>query len=115
MQAWPETALAVADSQTRALALALRVAEDPAELQFAIAELLEAEPAENPDNFVGGRPGPTALDGTLLKVPAPWHEPLRFSRPGKPFTPAESARAHRLAELAEFTELKRKHSASLPA
>lgn len=40
--------------------------------------------------------------GSLLKIPTAWHGPLIFSRPGEPFTPAESARAHRLAELAEI-------------
>lgn len=112
VQAWPATALTVADSQTKALALALRVAEDPAELQFAVAELLEADPVENPDNIAGGSQGPTVRDGTLLKIPSPWHEPLRFSRPRRPFTAAESARANRLAELAEFTELKRRYAAA---
>jgi len=28
--------------------------------------------------------------------------PLLFDRPGRPFTPAESARAHRLAMIAEL-------------
>ncbi len=40
--------------------------------------------------------------GTRLKIPTAWHGPLTFARPGEPFTPAESARAHRLAELAEI-------------
>lgn len=115
VRAWPATALAVADSQTKALALALRIAEDPGELQFAVAELLDAEPVVNSGNTAGGLGGPTVGapvgDGTLLKIPSPWHEPLGFSRPRKPFTPAESARAHRLAELAEFTELKRRDAA----
>ncbi|HSO90804.1 MAG TPA: amino acid-binding protein [Arthrobacter sp.] len=111
VRAWPATALAVADGQTKALALALRVAEDPDELQFAVAELLDAQPVSNPSNpsgdCTGARDGAPASDGTLLKVPSPWHGPLGFSRPEAPFTPAESARAHRLAELAELTELTR--------
>ncbi|MCU1547131.1 MAG: hypothetical protein JWO29_82 [Arthrobacter sp.] len=112
VQAWPATALTVADGQTKALALALRVAEDPGELQLAVAELLDAEPLMGPG---GGCTGPggdaPGCDGTLLKIPSPWHGPLGFSRPRTPFTPAESARAHRLAELAEFTELTRRHPA----
>lgn len=109
VRAWPATAMAVADGQTRALALALRVAEDPAELQLAVAELLDAEPVMNPAHATGDGTGPKggapARDGTLLKIPSPWQGPLEFSRPRTPFTPAESARAHRLAELAELTEL----------
>lgn len=111
VRAWPATALAVADGQTKALALALRVAEDPDELQLAVAELLDAEPVANPSkssgDYTGLKDGAPSCDGTLLKVPSPWHGPLGFSRPGAPFTPAESARAHRLAELAELTELTR--------
>jgi hypothetical protein len=41
------------------------------------------------------------LPGDILKVPSPWTGLFAFHRPGEPFTPAESARAHRLAELAE--------------
>ena len=112
VQAWPATALTVADGQTKALALALRVVEDPAELQLAVAELLDAEPVAAP---IGDGTSPAAskpaCDGTVLKIPSPRHGPLGFSRPRAPFTPAESARAHRLAELAELTELTRKHTA----
>lgn len=115
IRAWPATALTVADGQTKALALALRVAEDPEELELAIAELLEAEPVMPPGQPAGDRTGSArgtpVRDRSLLKIPSPWHEPLGFSRPRRPFTPAESARAHRLAELAELTELKRRHAA----
>lgn len=114
VRVWPATALAVADSQTKALVLALRVAEDPDELQLAVAELLDAEPVANPVKPLGDLTRPKndspASDGTLLKIPSPWHGPLEFSRPRAPFTPAESARAHRLAELAEFTELTRRRT-----
>ena len=115
VRAWPATALTVADGQTKALALALRVAADPDELQLAVAELLEAEPVVNPGNpavdHAGSTGGTPVRDGTLLRIPSPWHEPLGFTRPRTPFTPAESARAHRLAELAELTELTRRHAA----
>jgi hypothetical protein len=108
-QAWPTTALAMADGQTGALSLAARIAGNPEELPLAVAELLHAriEPASTPcTTSVGGAPtdipagqgGP----GTLLRIPTAWHGPITFSRPGEPFTPAESARAHRLAELAEI-------------
>ena len=46
--------------------------------------------------------GGTNDAGTLLRIPTAWHGPITFFRPGEPFTPAESARAHRLAELAEI-------------
>jgi hypothetical protein len=94
---WPTTALAMADGQTKALSLAARIADAPDELPLAVAELLHARiltPAE------------AVLEkhdaGTRLKIPTAWHGPITFVRPGEPFTPAESARAHRLAELAEI-------------
>ncbi|MGM9471920.1 ACT domain-containing protein [Pseudarthrobacter sp. YS3] len=96
-QVWPTTALAMADGQTKALSLAARIAGAPDELPLAVAELLRARiltPAE------------AVLEkhdaGTRLKIPTAWHGPITFARPGEPFTPAESARAHRLAELAEI-------------
>jgi hypothetical protein len=99
---WPTTALAMADGQTKALSLAARIAGNPDELPLAVAELLSARiaPAANADT--GQAPVPPAGDGTILKIPTAWHGPITFSRPGEPFTPAESARAHRLAELAEI-------------
>ena len=99
---WPTTALAMADGQTKALSLAARIADAPDELPLAVAELLQARiltPAE------------AALEkhdaGALLKIPTAWHGPITFVRPGEPFTPAESARAHRLAELAEILAHRR--------
>lgn len=94
---WPTTALAIADGQTRALSLAARIAATPDELPLAVAELLQARIVPPSD---AGAEGPD--DGTRLKIPTAWHGPITFSRPGEPFTPAESARAHRLAELAEI-------------
>ncbi|WP_416417639.1 amino acid-binding protein [Paenarthrobacter aromaticivorans] len=100
---WPTTALAMADGQTKALSLAARIAGNPNELPHAVAELLSAKVVPNgPEN-----PAPTASPGVgpstdILKIPTAWHGPVVFSRPGEPFTPAESARAHRLAELAEI-------------
>lgn len=93
---WPSTALALADGQTKALSLACRVAQDPLELRYAVAELLVAEPVMSPSpdvrSFVEG--------SEFLKIPSPAGEPMVFSRIGEPFTAAESARAHRLSELA---------------
>lgn len=97
---WPTTALALADGQTRALALAARLTRDPKELRHALAELLSAEvvPA------AGAGTPPSSADRTVLKIPTVWHGPLVFQRISEPFTLAESARAHRLAEIAEILE-----------
>ncbi|WP_255769315.1 ACT domain-containing protein [Pseudarthrobacter sulfonivorans] len=94
---WPTTALALADGQTRALSLAARVAGAPGELPLAVAELLHARILTRSEAAVENYDA-----GTRLKIPTAWHGPLTFVRPGEPFTPAESARAHRLAELAEI-------------
>lgn len=99
---WPTTALAMADGQTKALSLAARIADAPDELPLAVAELLQARILN---------PAEAALEkhdaGALLKIPTAWHGPITFVRPGEPFTPAESARAHRLAELAEILAHRR--------
>ncbi|MFE5837506.1 amino acid-binding protein [Arthrobacter sp. NPDC056493] len=110
-QVWPTTALAMADGQTKALSLAARIAATPGELPLAVAELLSARILD-PGSESAGHLGPTDSGptdraqtndaGTVLKIPTAWHGPITFFRPGEPFTPAESARAHRLAELAEI-------------
>jgi hypothetical protein len=98
---WPTTALAMADGQTGALSLAARIAANTEELPLAVAELLRARiGAEQTADTAEARTA-QAMDGTILRIPTAWHGPITFSRPGEPFTPAESARAHRLAELAE--------------
>lgn len=94
---WPTTALAMADGQTGALSLAARIADAPDELPLAVAELLRARIVPPSEAFAKAPD-----DGTRLKIPTAWHGPITFARPGEPFTPAESARAHRLAELAEI-------------
>ncbi|WP_309074250.1 amino acid-binding protein [Paenarthrobacter sp.] len=100
---WPTTALAMADGQTKALSLATRIAGNPEELPHAVAELLSAKVVpldpERPAPHTGAVLGPSP---DVLKIPTAWHGPLVFSRFGEPFSPAESARAHRLAELAEI-------------
>lgn len=101
VQVWPTTALALTDSPTQALCTAIRVAEAPHELPEALADLLGA-------GVVDGGPGdPTSHlsgDATRLKVHAGWRGAVVLTRPGQPFTLAESARAHRLAELAELVD-----------
>ncbi|MGY3381976.1 hypothetical protein ACVWYS_003933 [Arthrobacter sp. TE12231] len=96
---WPTTALAMADGQTGALSLAARIAASPEELPLAVAELLRARIITGQ---ASGSAEATPANGTVLKIPTAWHGPITFFRPGEPFTPAESARAHRLAELAEI-------------
>ncbi len=85
VRAWPATALTVADGQTKALALALRVVEDPGELQLAVAELLDAEPVAAP---TGDSTSPAAskpaCDGTVLKIPSPGMDPSASLVPGRP-------------------------------
>jgi hypothetical protein len=104
-QVWPTTALAMADGQTKALSLAARIAASPGELPLAVAELLSArilDPGSESARHALSNGRETNDAGTLLKIPTAWHGPITFFRPGEPFTPAESARAHRLAELAEI-------------
>ncbi|MFF1823377.1 amino acid-binding protein [Kribbella sp. NPDC058245] len=98
VQVWSTTALALMDGQTKALSLAARVVGDPTELPHAVAELLGAQLVTDRVLLAG----PLPADGTLLKIPSPWAGMFAFTRPGEPFTPAESARAHRLAQLAEL-------------
>jgi hypothetical protein len=104
-QVWPTTALAMADGQTKALSLAARIAAAPGELPLAVAELLSArilDPGSESARHALTNGTETNDAGTILKIPTAWHGPITFFRPGEPFTPAESARAHRLAELAEI-------------
>ena len=49
--------------ETKALALALRVVEDPGELHLAVAELLDAEPVAAP---IGDSTSPAAPNTTGL-------------------------------------------------
>ncbi len=100
---WPTTALAMADGQTKALSLATRIAGNPKELPMVVAELLSAKVVPfDPERPTSEATTAVGLSGDILKIPTAWHGPLLFSRPGEPFSPAESARAHRLAELAEI-------------
>jgi hypothetical protein len=108
-QVWPTTALAMADGQTKALSLAARIAAAPGELPLAVAELLSArilDPGSESARHALTNGMETNDAGTLLRIPTAWHGPITFFRPGEPFTPAESARAHRLAELAEILALR---------
>ena len=101
------TALALIDAETRALDLANRVASHPADLPYALASLLNTTVVTYRKRVDHNTAGPPVGPGTeTLKVPSPWNGPLLFERPGQPFTPAESARAHRLAQLAEAATVR---------
>jgi hypothetical protein len=103
---WPTTASALVDGQTHALTLAARVSHQPEALPGAVAELLGAR-------LITGSartPGPETnthdlLAGTVLRIPSPWSGLFAFTRPDSPFTPAERARAYRLAQIAETAAL----------
>lgn len=97
--AWRTTALALVDGQTKALGLAVRVSQDPAELPLAVAELLDAQIVAGDGSTHGHGAGTT-----MLRLVTPRGGPVVLSRPDEIFTPAETARAHRLAELAEVAE-----------
>lgn len=98
---WPTSALALVDGQTKALTLAARVTANPGELPLAVAELLGAQVVTDQCGMTGARSGARGPDTTTLRIPSPWSGPIVVSRPDEPFTPAESARAHRLAAVAE--------------
>ena len=100
-QIWPTSALALVDGQTSALDLAARVAGNPAELPFAVAELLRARVVTERIAVPDARSERVPNDPTTLRVPSPWCGLFVFSRLREPFTPAEVARAYRLAEIAE--------------
>jgi hypothetical protein len=108
---WPTTALALVDGQTKALTLAARVAVSPEELPRAVAEMLGAQVVTDPQ-LIQDRWGRRADDGSTLQVPSPWSGLYVFSRPNDPFSPAESCRANRLAEIAEAALISQAWSAT---
>ncbi|MEO7944353.1 MAG: amino acid-binding protein [Marmoricola sp.] len=93
--------LALVDIETRALDLAGRVAGNPAELPQAVATLLDAVLVTESERIHTNSAPPTDAAMTTLRIQSSWTTLLLFDRPGRPFTPAESARAHRLAAIAE--------------
>ncbi|MEV6214035.1 amino acid-binding protein [Nocardia sp. NPDC051833] len=97
VRVWPATVLSLIDGQTKALAIAARIVGDPDELPLAVAELLGARylaPGTPDAGDVG--------EGTVLELERD-DDRWGFVRPDEPFTPAEIARAHRLADLAALT------------
>jgi len=110
---WPTTALALVDGQTKALTLAARVAVSPEELPLAVAEMLDAQVVTDL-GLTQSRSYPGAESGTTLRIPSPWTGLFVFSRPDEPFTPAESARANRLSQIAEAALITQASSANPP-
>src|SRR5664280_47331 len=98
---WPTTVLALVDGQTKALTLAARVAVKPEELPLAVAEMLNARVVTDHLWLTHRCSDRQVEDGTTLRIPSPWTGLFAFSRTNEPFTPAESARANRLAQIAE--------------
>jgi len=115
VRVWPTTALALVDGQTKALTLAARVAVTPEELPLAVAEMLDAQVVTDL-GLTQSRSYQGAENGTTLRIPSPWTGLFVFFRPDEPFTPAESARANQLAQIAEAALITQAHSAiPLPA
>ncbi len=107
---WPTTAMTLVDGTTKALSLASHVALVPEDLPVAIAQLLGAEPVDAIDAAAAAAIPQSAADGDhLLRLPTPWTGLLTFRRREEAFTPAEVARAHRLAEIAEAAHLASLH------
>jgi len=85
------------DPPTEALAAAARVTRDPDDLADALADLLRATVTHTASEPAG----PTAgLANGVIHIPDPGGGVVRVTRDGPPFTPAEYARAHALADLA---------------
>ena len=94
VRVWPATVLSLIDGQTKALAVAARIVGDPGELPLAVAELLGAQ-------YRCGGDDHDHPPGTVLEL-GDGAEAITLIRPDEPFTPAEIARAHRLADLARL-------------
>ncbi|MDQ3885532.1 MAG: amino acid-binding protein [Actinomycetota bacterium] len=97
---WPTSALALVDGQTKALTLAARVTANPGEFPLAVAELLGAQVITGRRRIPGARSRARVPNKATLHIPSPWNDVIVVYRPDEPFTPAESARANRLAEVA---------------
>lgn len=100
----PTSPVAVIDGQTRALSLAVSVLDSPGSLPEAAADLLSAHLAD--PSAPGAGSSLPDRDPTVLTLPSPDHGVIRLVRPGEPFTAAESARAHRLAQIAEIATIR---------
>lgn len=105
VRVWPTTALSLVDGQTRALDLAAQVAERPHSLPDAVADLLGAQVITDTLTAVHSPLGEPS-QATVLRIPTPWSGLFAFTRPDSAFTPAERARAARLAQIAESSALR---------
>ncbi|GAA1746421.1 GNAT family N-acetyltransferase [Luedemannella helvata] len=92
----PADAHALVDPPTRSLGLAARLLRNPDDLPTALAELLGgAQISWRPEE-----PGGVGDTATQLWLDDPTGGGFLASRPTAPFTPAESARAHALVDVA---------------
>jgi len=114
VHAWQTTVLALVDGQTKALTLAARVAVNPEELPLAVAEMLNARVVTDHLRLTHRCSDREVDDGTTLRIPSPWTGLFVFSRTNEPFTPAESARASRLAQIAEAALITQRRPAIPP-
>ncbi len=94
----PADAHDLVDVPTHVLALATRTALDAAELPVALRQLFGQCTIRQFPPTGGARPVP-ALEGHLMRLPAPSGDLIELSRPHLPFTPTEFARAKALVEL----------------
>jgi hypothetical protein len=108
---WRTTALVLIDGPTKALTLAARVAANPGELPLAVADMLDAQVVTDL-RLTQGRSERETGDGTTLRISSPWTGQFVFSRTDEPFTPAESARANALAQIAEAALITQTFAAS---
>jgi hypothetical protein len=86
------------DEPTRALGIAAQVAADPAELESAIGALLgDCQVSRGP----AGADSRVGFTATVMVLTDPSGSALVIQRDAPAFTPAEFARAHALAQVAE--------------
>ena len=102
----PADVTALTDLPTRALTLAHRLIREPGELRFVLAELLSSAQVEWRTEEDDDRECDEAED-TVIRVRDPHAGVVRVSRPGIPFTPAESARVQAMADLVGASVVRR--------
>jgi hypothetical protein len=102
----PADVSALTDLPTRALTLAHRLLREPEALRFVLAELLSSAQVEwraGEDDV----PASDQAENTLIRVRDLHAGVVLVSRPGIPFTPAESARVQAMADLVGASLVRR--------
>ncbi|MFC7487180.1 ACT domain-containing protein [Knoellia sp. CPCC 206453] len=110
VRVWSTTVMSLVDGQTRALDLAAKVSQRPDTLPAVVAELLGAHVVT--DTILQGKRSDDsegAGNDTALRLPSASTGLIALARPDSPFTPAERARAARLAQIAEASTLRPHH------